>query len=116
MKYTVSLKKNRDFRRLYARGKSAVGPALVLYCRKNRLPESRVGFVTGTKLGHAVVRNRVRRRMRAIYRTHEEEFLPGYDIIAVARTRAAHTKYAALESAFLQSAAKLGLLRPEAPT
>ena len=44
MKYTVSLKENRVFRRLYAKGKSAVGPAMVLYCRKNGRQENRLGF------------------------------------------------------------------------
>ncbi len=64
MKYTVSLKENRVFRRLYAKGRSAVSPTMVLYCRKNGRRENRLGLTTGTKLGHAVVRNRVRRRLR----------------------------------------------------
>ena len=88
MKYTVSLKENRVFRRLYAKGKSAVGPAMVLYCRKNGGKENRLGFTVGTKLGCAVVRNRVRRRLREIYRLNEEKLRPGYDIVVVARVRA----------------------------
>ena len=79
MKHTVSLKENRIFRRLYAKGKSAVAPTMVLYCRKNGRRESRLGLTTGTKLGHAVVRNRVRRRLREIYRLQEDKLLPGYD-------------------------------------
>ena len=71
MKYTVSLKENRVFRRLYAKGRSAVSPTMVLYCRKNGRRENRLGLTTGTKLGHAVVRNRVRRRLREIYRLQE---------------------------------------------
>ncbi|MFR4756822.1 MAG: ribonuclease P protein component [Evtepia gabavorous] len=63
MKYTVSLKENRVFRRLYAKGRSAVSPTMVLYCRKNGRRETELGLTTGTKLGHAVVRNRVRRRL-----------------------------------------------------
>ena len=54
MKYTVSLKENRVFRRLYAKGRSAVSPTMVLYCRKNGRRENRLGLTTGTKLGHAV--------------------------------------------------------------
>ena len=77
MKYSVSLKSNRDFRRLYSRGKQAVAPTMVLYTRKNRLKENRLGITTGKKLGNAVTRNRIRRRLREIYRLHEEEFLPG---------------------------------------
>ena len=54
MKYSVSLKSNRDFRRLYSRGKQAVAPTMVLYTRKNRLQENRLGITTGKKLGNAV--------------------------------------------------------------
>ena len=110
MKYTVSLKENRVFRRLYARGRSAVGPAMVLYCRKNGREENRLGFTVGTKLGGAVVRNRVRRRLREIYRLHEAQLRPGWDIVAVARTRAAEADYRELEAEFLRAAGKLGLL------
>ena len=113
MKHTVSLKENRIFRRLYAKGKSAVAPTMVLYCRKNGRRESRLGLTTGTKLGHAVVRNRVRRRLREIYRLQEDKLLPGYDIVVVARVRAVHSKYAVLERDFLRLAKKLQLLAPQ---
>lgn len=110
MKHTVSLKENRIFRRLYAKGKSGVSPTMVLYCRKNGRKESRLGLTVGTKLGGAVVRNRVRRRLREIYRLHEGELLPGYDIVVVARVRAVHSRYAVLERDFLRLAKKLQLL------
>ena len=110
MKFTVSLKENRVFRRLYAKGKSAVAPTMVLYCRRNGRPENRLGITASTKLGHAVVRNRVRRRVREIYRLHEGELLPGHDIVVVARVRAVHSSYAVLERDFLRLAKKLQLL------
>ena len=44
MKVRETLKKNSDFRRLYAKGKSAVNPYLVLYIRPNRLGENRLGY------------------------------------------------------------------------
>lgn len=116
MNYTVSLKENRVFRRLYAKGRSAVGPALVLYCRKNGRRENRFGITAGTKLGHAVVRNKVRRRLREIYRLNEDKLLPGYDIVVVARVRAVHSRYADLDRQFLRLAKKLGLLRPQGET
>ena len=114
MKHTVSLKENRVFRRLYAKGKSAVSPTMVLYCRKNGRRESRLGLTTGTKLGHAVVRNRVRRRFRELYRLHKGDMLPGYDIIMVARVRAAELPYAKLEKQYLRCLSQLELLREDA--
>lgn len=111
MKYTVSLKENRLFRRLYAKGRSAVAPTMVLYCRPNGRGENRLGLTTGTKLGNAVVRNKVRRRLRAIYRTHEDKLRPGYDIVIVARMQAVQRPYAQLEEQFLRLAKKLRLTR-----
>ena len=113
MKYTVSLKENRVFRRLYAKGRSAVSPTMVLYCRKNGRRENRLGLTTGTKLGHAVVRNRVRRRLREIYRLQEHRLSPGYDIVVGARGRAVYSRYAELERDFLRLAKKLQLLSPQ---
>lgn len=112
MKYTVSLKENRVFRRLYAKGKSAVGPAMVLYCRKNGGKENRLGFTVGTKLGCAVVRNRVRRRLREIYRLHEGELKRGYDIVIVARHRAGESDYHRLERELMKALGRLSLLEP----
>ncbi len=110
MKFTVSLKYNHVFRRLYAKGKNQVTPHLALYARKNGGKVSRLGITAGTKLGHAVVRNRVRRRLREIYRIHENQFLPGYDIVAVARVRAVYARFDELERSFLKAAGNLGLL------
>ena len=111
MKHTVSLKLNHVFRSLYAKGKSAAAPTLALYCRRNRLGHTRLGFTVSTKLGGAVVRNRVRRRLREAYRTNEGRFLPGYDIVVVGRTRAVRARYGEIERHLLQTADKLGLLQ-----
>ena len=80
---TQSLKQNHLFRRLYQRGKSAAGRHVVVYCRKNGLPYNRLGLTVGTKVGHAVVRNRIRRRLREAYRLSEGQFLSGYDIVSL---------------------------------
>ena len=65
MKYSTSLKLNHVFRRLY-HSTGFADPHLVLYARRNRLGQNRVGITVSKKLGHAVVRNRVRRRLREI--------------------------------------------------
>jgi len=107
MRYTVSLKENSDFRRLYSAGKSSVNACLAVYCRKNRLKCNRLGITVGSKVGKAVVRNRVRRRIREAYRLHEPEMACGYDIVVVARVRAAHEDYAALCRALLSLLVRL---------
>ena len=112
MKYTVALKQNHEFRRLYNKGQSAVSPYFAIYCRKTNRPQSRLGITTGVKLGKAVKRNFVRRRIRELYRTNEQKFLPGYDIVVVARARAIFGKYADLERSFLHLMKKLEILAP----
>ncbi len=111
MLYSKSLKQNHLFRRLYQKGRSAANKYLVLYCRKNGLEENRVGYTVSAKLGHAVVRNRVRRRLREIYRLHEGQFAPGWDLVVVARGRSTDAPYQKLEGAYLSLAEKMGVLR-----
>ena len=110
MKYSCSLKLNHIFRRLYHSANVANG-FLVLYCRPNRLDTNRVGITVSKKLGHAVVRNRVRRRLREVYRLNEELFRPGWDIVVVARSRCVDASFQSLSKAYLSLAAKAGILK-----
>ena len=113
MKHTVSLKENHLFRRLYAKGKTASSPALALYIRGNGRRGNRLGLTVSTKVGKVVCRNKVRRRIREAYRIHEEAILPGFDLVVVARTRAAFASYAQIERELLRLLDKLGVLRKE---
>ena len=113
MQFSKSLKLNHLFRRLYQKGHSTVNKQLVIYCRKNNLQENRIGLTVSAKLGHAVVRNRIRRRLREIYRLNEARFQPGWDIVVVARSRAVDAPYQKLEAAYLSAADKLGLLKKD---
>ena len=83
MRYRT-LTKNKEFSRIYARGKSYVHPNLVLYVAKNRLGYTRIGLTATKKVGHAVQRNRARRIMRAALSEHLSQNIGGYDIILVA--------------------------------
>ena len=113
MKHTVSLKENHLFRRAYNRGKSAADSRLALYVRRNGRRNSRLGLTVSTKVGCAVVRNRVRRRLREIYRLNEVRLVSGTDVVIVARVRAAESGYHQLEKSFLKLADKLSLLKKE---
>ena len=68
------------------------------YCRKNRAGRSRIGYTVSNKVGHAVVRNRIRRRLREIYRLHERQIARGYDLVVVSRVRARTADYHQLEA------------------
>ena len=112
MKFSSSLKKNHIFRKLYS-SKGVANSYLVLYARPNRSQCNRVGITVSKKLGHAVVRNRTRRRIREVYRLNEERFAPGWDIVVVARTRAVDADFGKLTGAYLSLAQKSGLLLPD---
>ena len=114
MKYSTSLKLNHIFRRLY-HSNGLADSYLVLYARKNRSDCNRVGITVSKKLGHAVVRNRTRRRLREVYRLNESALKPGYDIVIVARSRAVEAPFGKLTASFLRLADKAGILTQEAP-
>ena len=86
MRYRT-LCKNKEFSRVYARGKSYVHPHMVLYVAKNRLGHTRIGLTATKKVGKAVQRNRARRVMRAALSEHLAADVGGYDIILVARAQ-----------------------------
>ena len=114
MKSAVTLKKNHEFRRLYQKGASAVDRGMVLYCRRNRLDHNRIGFTVSVKLGHAVVRNRARRRLREVYRLNRDKLRPGYDVLLVARGRTLTAPWKDLNATFLRLCRKLELTEGEA--
>lgn len=109
MKRAVTLKENYQFRRLYQKGASAVGGGMVLYCRKNSLGHNRLGVTVSVKLGHAVVRNRARRRLREVYRLNAGRLRQGYDMILVARGRTLTASWKELNDTFLRLCRKLDL-------
>ena len=112
MKAAVTVKENYEFRRIYRKGKSLVSPQMVLYWQKNRQGQSRLGITVSTKLGHAVVRNRVR-RFRELYRLHKPEMQPGFDVILVARGRAVRSTYQQLDETYLHLLRQAGLVPEE---
>ena len=85
MKAAVTVKENHVFRRIYRKGQSSVQPAVVVYCQKTRQGKTRLGVTVSTKLGKAVVRNRVRRQLREMYRLHLPAMKKGYDVSLVGR-------------------------------
>lgn len=85
MLFTNTMKNNKDFTRLYKRGKSIVSKACIFYYMPNNASYNRIGLTTGKKVGNAVCRNRARRIIRAAYRENEIDFPIGLDIVIVAR-------------------------------
>jgi ribonuclease P protein component len=72
----------------------------------------RAGFVTSRKVGGAVARNRVRRRLREIVRKHQHQIVESVWIVTIARELSSHASYAELEDAWLRLAKRASILAP----
>lgn len=111
MQNTVSLTENREFKRIYNRGKSVVNHLLVLYYVENELPFNRLGITVSKKIGKAVVRNKVRRVIKENYRLKESHIREGYDIIFVTRVQGKDASYKQISSAMDNLLKRTGLVK-----
>ena len=101
MKFSESLKKNKDFQSVYRNGKSFANKCLVMYIIPNELNKNRLGISVSKKVGNSVVRHRVTRLIRESIRLNVEKFENGYDIVIIARNTAKGRKCQEIESAVL---------------
>lgn len=108
MRYRA-IRRNSEFARCYARGKSYVHPQLVLYVLKNKSKRTRVGLTATKKIGGAVQRNRARRVMRAAIAEHLDYNIGGYDLIFVARAQTTRVKSTVLSKTVAKLFAQAGL-------
>lgn len=113
MKDTVSLKLNRDFRRMYAKGRRVVGGYVVVYALKNKQELNRLGLTVGRQVGKACRRNRIKRLIREAVRAEIHKIKPGYDIVIVARNRALGRNYQEIAADVRYGLRKLSLYNEE---
>ena len=109
----VAINENRDFKRVYAKGKSSVSPVLVTYVCKNKGQHLRIGITASKKIGNAVKRNRSRRVIRAAF----QSFLPSIDknrnldLIFVARAKTPFVKSTAVQKVMAHHLKEAGLIK-----
>jgi ribonuclease P protein component len=85
-----------EFDAVYRSGKRRSSSHFTVFLRANQLPVSRFGFSIKKALGGAVVRNRIRRRIREIVRCHRTEIPPGWDIVIHPKNSVARAEFVAL--------------------
>lgn len=112
MRRELRLRRRKDFDNVFRRGRAWSNSLLVLRSLASGLPHTRYGFVTSKRVGNAVVRNRVRRRLREALRPLEVE--QGWDVVVSAKAPAAKADYHELKRAVVDLLARAGILR-EAP-
>ena len=96
-----SLKKNKEFKKVYDEGKSYANKYLVMYVLENKSDINRLGISVSKKTGNSVVRHRLKRLIKESYRLNEEKFNSGLDIVIIARIGAKEKSYREIESAVL---------------
>ncbi|MBR4926834.1 MAG: ribonuclease P protein component [Alphaproteobacteria bacterium] len=96
------LKKRRQFVRVTNKGRKLVSSGLVLLYAPNDTEANAVGFTVTKKIGNAVTRNRIRRRLREIVRLYLPKFKKtGYDFVVVGRKATADRPFYRLKKDFL---------------
>ncbi|GHU45151.1 ribonuclease P protein component [Clostridia bacterium] len=88
MEFSKSLKKNKDFQKVYHLGKSKANRFFIMYLLKNGTSTNHFGISVSKKVGNSVVRHRLARLLRESYRLNETSFLRGFDMVVIVRTQA----------------------------
>lgn len=110
MRYTSVMNQNFQFQRMYRSAPSKANAYLVVYYRKRREHENLIGITVSKKVGCAVVRNRVRRLIKENYRLMEEKLCRGYQIVIVARGRAANADFYQIQKSMVSLFSSCGLM------
>ncbi|HPF19006.1 MAG: ribonuclease P protein component [Bacillota bacterium] len=105
------LRKKEDFNNLYRRERSVAGKFVVIFYRKNQLPYNRKAFLASKKVGKSVQRNRARRLMKESFRQLENQMLPGWDLIFIARHTILDSKCADVKKSMEAAMKKAGIMK-----
>ncbi|MCX6022691.1 MAG: ribonuclease P protein component [Chloroflexi bacterium] len=114
MRREQRLRRAADFAGVYRRGRAWSDSLLVVKLLPNRTAANRFGFAVGKKLGNAVVRNRVKRRLREIVRLMSLN--GGWDVVVIAKAPAAAAEFAGLRVAVADLFRRARLIRTETGT
>ncbi len=113
MKRKHRLRRGKEFEWVFANGTSLVNRTLVLYYKPTGQQGKRAGFCVGRRLGKAVVRNRLRRRLKEACRLYWPRVRDGYLVVIVARARARDLEFRELEESLGSLLRRAGLLRDQ---
>ncbi len=91
-----------DFRLVYEEGERRSASVCTAFFRPNGLTETRLGITVPVRVGKAVLRNRIKRRVREVFRQNRESLAEGWDIVVNPRPSAATINYPALEKQLLR--------------
>jgi ribonuclease P protein component len=106
---SLHLKRPSEFRAVFDRGNKRHSRALICFRLDNGLPEPRLGVAVGRRIGGAVVRNRIKRRLREAFRLGWRDLgLAGTDLVIVAKRGSAELSGAEISADFTAAVARRG--------
>jgi len=91
-----------EFRRVYEQGRRRSASLCTVFVRPNGLPQSRFGVTASARVGKAVVRNRLKRRLREVFRRHRANLPGGWDVVVNPRETVAKVSFRTLEGEVLR--------------
>ena len=101
------LHKRKDFLQIYSQGKRIYTATLVTYFLHNKLDQHRLGVTVSRKIGKAATRNRIKRRIRELFRTSKSLGTPCFDIVVNVRKAAARVPYTTLQDDYLKALGRI---------
>jgi len=113
MRRRYRLRRNSDFQQVRQNGKFYASSFMVLAFLRNELDYSRFGFVVSKRLGKAVIRNKIKRRLREATRQRISQIQPGFDLVFIARQPIGEASYIEIEQTLEYLLKKSGLLTPD---
>ncbi len=96
--YRYHLKKSKEFKLVFLAGNKKTGKYIITYLLPNQQDISRIGFIVKKDIGKAVLRNKIKRRLREIWRKRCHKLITGYDIIVLAKKRITQASYKEIET------------------
>jgi ribonuclease P protein component len=109
------LLRRAEFRRVYEEGQRRSASLCTVFLRSNGLPQSRLGITVPARVGKAVRRTRIKRRLREIFRLNPSAIPAGWDIVVNPRAQAAEAEFARLQREFLRLMPKATAPEEESP-
>jgi len=103
------IRTSREYRNVFEKGKRFSGRFLIVYYVENALNDNRFGFITNKKIGIAVIRNRIKRQLRAIVRKYQGQVRTKHDIVLVAKAGIGKSSFEGMEKDYISIMKKAGL-------
>ena len=109
------LRCRREFDVVYSRGRKQVCSLFVFHAvQRDDAAPPRLGLTISKRCGNACIRNRIRRRVREVFRLDAIRIAPGWDFVITARSASAEALFGALRDQLRRALSRLGALRPDA--